>query len=216
MRSNADSPTCSPEHNTTLFAKPHEEDQDFESFLDHIRQQEKDSRFPPGAEVRYAQTRESSQTVSILLTKPPTENDNFRHEYVTLLPDALKDVPFARIALQKSPDAVNLWIGNSKSVTAAHKDNFENIFVQIIGRKHFTLLPPLCQPCMNEQYLKPATYVRQAETFSLRLDEAAEAVPSALWDPDHPERNQTVFSKLARPMRVTLYPGDMMYLPAMW
>lgn len=144
------------------------------------------------------------------------ENDNLRDEYLTLFPDAQKDIPFARIALQKSPDSINLWIGNSHSVTATHKDNFENMFVQIVGRKTFVLLPPLCHPCMNEKQLPPATYVRTDKGFSLYLDEGSEPVPFATWDPDDPETNATPLSSFARPLRVTLEPGDMLYLPAMW
>ena len=54
-----------------------------------------------------------------------------------------------------------------------HKDNYENIYVQILGQKHFVLLPPLCQPCVNEQDLIPALYVRDetcTEDLRLRLD----------------------------------------------
>ncbi|PNY18329.1 Uncharacterized protein TCAP_07565 [Tolypocladium capitatum] len=198
---NADSPTASPEHgNTIVLAKPHEEPQPFDEFLTYVTRQETDPEFPSGSEVRYAQT----------------QNDNLRDEYLTLFPDAQKDIPFARIALQKSPDAVNLWIGNSKSVTAAHKDNFENVFVQVLGRKHFVLLPPLCHSCMNERLLPPATYVRENQGLSLRLDEGAEPIPFATWDPDDPQTNATPLSSHARPLRVTLDPGDMLYLPAMW
>lgn len=145
-----------------------------------------------------------------------SENDNLRDEYVSLFPDAQKDIPFARIALQREPEAVNLWIGNSRSVTAAHKDNFENIYVQIHGRKHFALLPPLCHPCMNEKLLPPATYVRQDSGLSLQLDQVARPVPFATWDPDDPDTNPSALSRFARPLRVTLNPGDMLYLPAMW
>ncbi|KAG5979927.1 hypothetical protein E4U55_004620 [Claviceps digitariae] len=197
---NADAPTFSPGHDATVLSKPHEESQPFEEFLSYVIQQEKSAGSPETTEVRYAQT----------------QNDNFRDEYSCLLPDAQKDIPFARIALQKSPDAVNLWIGNSKSVTAAHKDNFENIFVQIIGRKHFVLLPPYCHPCMNEALLKPATYYRDDQGLSLRLDEDADLVPFATWDPDYPQDSPTPLSRFAKPMRVILNPGDMLYLPAMW
>ncbi|KAG5985801.1 hypothetical protein E4U43_005877, partial [Claviceps pusilla] len=196
---NADAPTFSPEHDATVFSKPHEESQPFEDFLSYLIRQEKSADSPETREVLYAQT----------------QNDNFKDEYSCLLPDAQKDIPFARIALQRSPDAVNLWIGNSKSVTAAHKDNFENIFVQVIGRKHFVLLPPVCHPCMNEALLKPATYNRDGQALSLRLDEGAELVPFATWDPDSPEDSSTPLSRFAKPMRVTLDPGDMLYLPAM-
>ncbi|KAL7918182.1 cupin-like domain-containing protein [Trichoderma austrokoningii] len=125
-------------------------------------------------------------------------------------------IPFARIALEKAPDAINLWIGNSRSTTALHKDNFENIFVQIVGRKHFVLLPPLFHACVNERPILPATYVRQDDGFALRLDSDSQPVPLATWDPDDAERNATPVSALAKPLRVTLNPGDMLYLPAMW
>ena len=44
----------------------------------------------------------------------------------------------------------------------------------------------------------------------------ARVVPFATWDPDSPEENQTPFSYLSRPLRVTLDPGDLLYLPALW
>lgn len=156
--------------------------------------------------------------IATLLTISSLENDNLRDEYVTLFSDVQKDIPFARIALGKDPDAVNLWIGNSKSVTALHKDNYENIYVQILGRKHFVLLPPLSHPCVNEQRLQPATYVRREEDgqLELHMDNHGDAVPFAIWDPDVPDITCTPFSHLSRPLRVTLNPGDMLYLPALW
>lgn len=41
-----------------------------------------------------------------------------------------------------SHDAVNLWIGDERSVSATHKDHFENMYAVISGEKTFTLLPP--------------------------------------------------------------------------
>jgi jumonji domain-containing protein 7 len=82
------------------------------------------------------------------------------------------------------------------------------------------LLPPICHPCVNEQSLTPATYVREDSGTGLKLKEdndgRGEAVPFATWDPDSPERNATAYSSLAKPIRVTLDPGDILYLPAMW
>ncbi|KAM3525527.1 hypothetical protein MY4038_007242 [Beauveria bassiana] len=199
---NADAPTLSSAHDAPLFAKPHEESQPFEEFLDYIISQETDPDFSQSAEVRYAQT----------------QNDNLRQEYQCLFQDAQKDIPFASIALQKPPEAINMWIGNSRSVTATHKDSYENIYVQIRGRKHFVLLSPLHHHCMNEKPLQPATYARGCShgQLSLSLDQDADPVPVVTWDPDHPARNCAPLSPLAQPVRVTLEPGDMLYLPAMW
>ncbi|KUI56804.1 JmjC domain-containing protein 7 [Cytospora mali] len=207
-KGNADSPTRHDENGELVFAKPWEEDQPFPEFLDYVRRQETDVSFPKDSEIRYAQT----------------QNDNLRHEYISLFSQVQRDIPFARIALEKEPEAINMWIGNSHSVTALHKDNYENIYVQIQGQKHFVLLPSHCYPCVNEKLLRPATYVRSDNNDGLRLvmdageegQEKVEPVPFAIWDPDCPDDNATPYSRLAEPMRVTLEPGDMLYLPAMW
>jgi jumonji domain-containing protein 7 len=54
------------------------------------------------------------------------------------------------------------------------------------------------------------------EGLELVLEEGVEPVPFATWDPDRPEVNATPYSRLVQPMRVTLEPGDMLYLPCMW
>jgi jumonji domain-containing protein 7 len=153
------------------------------------------------------------------------ENDNLRNEYQALFEDVPKSVPFARIALERDPDAINFWLGNSRSTTALHKDPYENIYVQVLGQKHFVLLPPVASACVNNQEHPAATY-QVAETSSgvaiesinLQpvLDEPPSTVPFATWDPDMPEQNATAFSSLVTPLSVTLAPGDMLYLPAMW
>lgn len=69
---------------------------------------------------------------------------------------------------------------------------------------------------MNEALLTPATYVRDQASLSIRVDEGSDLVPFVTWDPDDPQTNATSLSQCAQPMRVTLDPGDMLYLPAMW
>jgi jumonji domain-containing protein 7 len=93
-----------------------------------------------------------------------TENDNLRNEYHTLFTDIPPSIPFARIALSSNPqtpttpEAINFWLGNSSSTTCLHKDNYENIYVQVRGQKHFTLLPALGVAGVNEQVVVGATY----------------------------------------------------------
>lgn len=55
MDRNADAPTQM-EDGSLVFAKPHEEDQDFEEFLNYVINQEKNPS-SQGSEIRYAQTR---------------------------------------------------------------------------------------------------------------------------------------------------------------
>lgn len=183
------------------FIKPLQVEEDFAGFLEYVRRQELEGIDGKGEEVKYAQT----------------QNDNLRNEYSPLFADVEKDIAWARIALQKKPDAVNLWIGNSRSVTALHKDNYENIYVQIVGRKHFVLLPPVEAVCVGEREVRAATYKRDGEgRLVVRDDEGGEMVPTATWDPDEPGVRRTGFEGLSRPVRVSLEEGDILYLPALW
>ncbi|KAL1842699.1 hypothetical protein VTJ49DRAFT_4478 [Mycothermus thermophilus] len=220
---NADAPTPYTHSDGTtslVFAKPHEEEQPFSVFLDYLINQEKQQQQQDTpSEVRYAQT----------------QNDNLRHEYSLLYPQVPRTIPWARVALgAHDADAVNLWIGGTRSVTALHRDNYENVYVQIQGQKHFVLLPPACAAAVNEVELRPGRYRRRGrerggngdgmekrneEELKLELElelEDGPSVPFAIWDPDKPDVNATKYSHLARPMRVTLNPGDMLYLPCMW
>lgn len=190
-----------------LFIKPYETTEPFSSVADAIAAQELPLSDGIQEPVRYAQT----------------QNDNLRNEYAALFSDVPKEIPFARIALEKEPDAINFWLGNSRSTTALHKDNYENIYVQILGQKHFVLLPPVEAPCVNEKAVLAATYKpRLDSTDELKLVPHVDVpgqplyTPFCTWDPDEPEKNATRFSSLSQPLRVTLNEGDMLYLPALW
>ncbi|KAL1649117.1 hypothetical protein SLS58_001689 [Diplodia intermedia] len=211
-----------------IFVEPFEREELFSDVVDKVRAQE---ACPDADVIRYAQT----------------QNDNLRNEYSTLFADVPRDIPFARIALQQGgtgPDAVNFWLGSSRSTTSLHKDNYENIYVQVLGRKHFTLLPPVEAACVNERPVPAARYVPKKRKGKKRRDDDEEegeeggeveqleeadlrdlsvemahpprTVNWALWDPDQPDVRPTAFSALSQPVRVTLEPGDMLYLPAMW
>ncbi|TID18507.1 Clavaminate synthase-like protein [Venturia nashicola] len=206
-----------------LFVKPHETSAPFSAVLSKIQSQEINPSTYKG-HTHYLQT----------------QNDNLRNEYATLfstskIPDS---IPFARIALQKPPEAINFWLGNSKSVTALHKDPYENIYVQVLGKKHFVLLPPVEAPVVGEKWVRSGTYVPSPSsppssppspsstphpvdlnseyTLAPTPDIPPHTLPFATYDPDSPLDTATPFSHLSKPLRVTLEPGDMLYLPALW
>jgi jumonji domain-containing protein 7 len=207
---NADSILHLPD-SRALFVKPFEAALPFSTAQSNIRNQE------------LAQTWDDSTYYL------QTQNDNLRGEYATLFKDVPASISWARIALENDPDAINFWLGNSASTTALHKDNYENVYVQVLGKKHFVLLPPVEAPCVNERAVLAATYahdglpgatLHKKEDMLVMIDGAEvgeEAyVPFATWDPDRPEEHTTPFSQYSQPLRVTLEEGDMLYLPALW
>jgi len=56
-------------------------------------------------------------------------------------------------------------------VTALHRDNYENIYCQVIGNKHFVLLPPIEAPCVNERILPCATYESHVQRESHQVSQ---------------------------------------------
>jgi len=209
---NADSPLMT--EDGMIFVKPYEAEEAFHKVLTAVQAREMEKSLADiKGPVCYAQT----------------QNDNLRNEYGSLFTDVPTSIPFARIALQKEPDAINFWMGNSHSTTALHRDPYENVYVQVLGQKHFTLLPPVEAPCVNEKSLPAATYAPVDRSLQCeqgsdelnvllepKLDEPSSSIPFATWDPDYPDLRATQFSPLSRPYRVTLEPGDMLYLPALW
>lgn len=146
------------------------------------------------------------------------EDNNLHGEFSPLLPDVPAFIPFATEAFGHGPDAANVWIGNDRSVSALHKDNYENLYFQVSGRKNFVLISPLEVACVEERTLPAATYQPDGEGgFKIVPDEPKSEVQC--WptvDPDRPREKAGAWWKYCRPLRVSLEPGDMMYLPAMW
>ena len=136
--------------------------------------------------------------------------------------DVPDDIEFARIALEKEADAINMWIGNERSQTSLHKDNYENIYVQVRGQKHFVLLPPVEMPCVNERLLPRARYRPSNELdenveneLKIETSEDSEMLPVPTWEPGEVDARATAYSHLSVPLRSTLNEGDMLFLPAM-
>ncbi|KAL7282542.1 hypothetical protein ACG7TL_004013 [Trametes sanguinea] len=141
-------------------------------------------------------------------SEDPSEFEPLR-EYIP------SEIPWCSDALgtDRNPDAVNLWIGDEKSVTSIHSgassshvfrliasilisltniDPYENIYTVLRGSKQFTLLPPTEGWCLK------------AETPLVRW--------SSVTDPTDPR----ALPAEAHPIHITVNAGETLYLPAGW
>jgi hypothetical protein len=91
----------------------------------------------------------------------------------------------------------NMWFGR-KSVTPLHHDLDENFFAQIYGKKEFTIFPPTDTANV---YPFPITAVR-SHMSQVTLDA--------------PDVDKYPRLRQATPLRFTLNPGELLFLPAFW
>ncbi|XP_037068830.1 bifunctional peptidase and (3S)-lysyl hydroxylase JMJD7-like [Pollicipes pollicipes] len=80
------------------------------------------------------------------------QNSNLTDELPELLNGVPSDISWMSEALDKSPDAVNFWMGDGRAVTSLHKDHYENIYCVVRGHKDVTLLPPASHGCVAVNY----------------------------------------------------------------
>eukprot|EP01134_Creolimax_fragrantissima_P006338 CFRG6338T1 len=147
-----------------------------------------------------------------------TQNDNLSSEFKNLSMDIEPDIDWATKALGKAPDAVNLWIGTDLSTSSLHKDHYENLYVVVQGEKHFTLLPPTDVPYLHTKRYPTAKYKWNEDTsmWSIQPQPEHSAVPWIPVDPNAPDLDRFPQFGHASPVRCTVRPGEMLYLPAMW
>ena len=99
---------------------------------------------------------------------------------------------YATRSAVKRTDAL-LWIGAGRPVTHAHYDTSHNVFVQVVGRKHFVLWPPSSLTSTLTLYPSRHSLHRQSSLRAPAEEAAAEVA-----------------------LRVTLGPGDALYVPPYW
>eukprot|EP00903_Cladosiphon_okamuranus_P016617 g15329.t1 len=197
---------------TAVFVKPEERMMKFETFLDMLLGEGgNDNPFVSGA------SKGGGQGVPYL----SHQNDSLRQEFPGLMEDVEPFLALAGEAFGNEPDAVNLWIGDDRSVSAVHKDHYENMYCVVRGEKLFTLLPPSDVLFLYEQDYASGTYrQRRGKTgelggFEVELDRGA-TVPWIPVDPACPDLEKYPLFRYASPVQCRVGPGDILYLPALW
>ncbi|XP_026320087.1 uncharacterized protein LOC113230391 [Hyposmocoma kahamanoa] len=149
------------------------------------------------------------------------QNSNLTEDFGELLNDVEMDVPFASIAFNKKPDAVNFWMGDERAVTSMHKDPYENIYCVIDGYKDFILIPPTDLPFVPYKKYPKAEFLLKGPSWEIvRLEQGDEFLPSTLpWisvDPVNPDYTKYPQFKRAHKYHIRLNKGDCLYLPSLW
>mmetsp|Transcript_1861 Transcript_1861/g.3360 ORF Transcript_1861/g.3360 Transcript_1861/m.3360 type:complete len:373 (-) Transcript_1861:71-1189(-) len=159
------------------------------------------------------------------------QNDCLRTELQPLMKLFPSTIPFAQEAFNTQPEAVNIWIGNEKSVSSIHKDHYENIMCVTCGEKEFTICPPLDAMFFKESCFPTGTFSRDTinngqwtvevdSTTTTRWIESFHVNKLMSTTPCEKERNEYLnqypLLKYIHPMKVSIKAGDMFYLPSLW
>ncbi|QRV87364.1 phospholipase [Ceratobasidium sp. AG-Ba] len=191
---------CTLPDGVRCFAEPHTELLTMGELLNAINISEQDS----SSEVRYLQ----SQNGNMYTATDFEPGSGSASELAPLLSDVPREVSWASEALDRTPDAVNIWIGGSRSVTSIHSDPYENIYTVVRGAKHFILLPPTEGHTLHEQRVPHARYIRPSPDSALQL-ELLNPPSTVRWASADPGNNEHA-------LRVTVQKGESLYLPAGW
>lgn len=161
-----------------------------------------------------------SQTDDVLYYS--AQNDCLRTELPSLAA-RFADPPLTRNLLealayrriQPCPAAINIWIGDSRSVTTAHRDRaFDNFYLVLHGHKTFYLLPPLAPAWLSSTECIQATWTKTVHDGWTLSDDTPRT--KVFWlDADLKESTGVTHAPLS-PLVVHLDPGDLLWLPAGW
>ncbi|KAF9009048.1 cupin-like domain-containing protein [Cyathus striatus] len=189
------------------FTEPHVEKMTMSNFLGKLSEDSGES----GNDIYYLQSQNGN-----LYSNDYFQNIDSESEFQPLRNDVPAHIPWCTEALGRTPDAVNIWIGDAKSITSVHSDPYENIYSVVRGAKHFTLFPPTEALYLKERLYPHATYRRSSPGTPLRLIPSASDIPAVRWtsilDPDAPN---AVPDEVQR-IHITIYPGEALYLPVGW
>ena len=151
------------------------------------------------------------------------QNDCLRQEFPCLKEDVdVRGLLFANEVFGDETDleAVNLWIGDERSISSVHKDPFENIYCVVRGTKTFVLLPPTDIRFMDEKAYPSAYYKRRADVGNgSHFDVVVEPGVIVPWidvDPGAPDLAQCPQLIHASPLHVEVSAGETLFLPALW
>lgn len=160
------------------------------------------------------------------------QNDCLRCELPELMDYFPPSIPFVDEALDLKPDAINLWIGNERSVSSMHKDHYENIMGVALGEKIFTVCPPSDALYLRESDISSGSFQKdsngkwivvkdiiqddQGQKVRWMESNVEKLLPPSSSDEINKCIEHNPLLKYAHPMRIRVSEGDLLYLPSLW
>ena len=146
------------------------------------------------------------------------QNDSLREEFACLGQDIdIDGLPFlSKVFDKEALSAINLWIGDHRSVSSVHKDPFDNIYCVVKGTKTFTLLPPTDVRFLYEKAFPIGSYHLQTNSSKWQVRKEKGVVPWCQVDPAIPDLTRFPKFRHASPLHVEVKAGETLFLPALW
>ena len=136
-------------------------------------------------------------------------------DFAPLAADVPRSLPLGDAAFGAPPDAVNLWLGNSRASSSFHFDHYENLYAVVVGEKRFTLLPPCDSRLLRCRRTRVGRFERDGDgAWRVALEEPPRRVSWATVDPHGGDGEGS--SAVAPFVEVTVRAGEILYLPALW
>jgi len=115
------------------------------------------------------------------------------------IPELEVDVREPSFSLPLSPNSIHMWMGCGGQLTPIHPDPFENLMGVVSGEKDFLIFHP-----GDREYLYPIQKPK-SPVLSSRID-----------DFENVDLDKFPLFPKARPFRIRVKSGEMLYLPAYW
>ena len=204
------------------FVEPYTTSVPFSAFMDALQNTALIPNHSSQHPILYLQ----SQNDNLRLPPTPTNDLSPLYPYV-------QEPSFASEFFAQPPEAVNIWIGDERSVTSLHRDSsYSNLYTVIRGSKKFTIFAPIEEPLLYERECLHATYkLRGAEDsagsangllpsssdLEFQSTDPPVRVPWASVNPLSPvDENPHPLFRYARPLVAQLGRGDTLYMPPGW
>lgn len=163
---------------------------------------------------------ENAEIISKHVPYYSAQDGNLLRDVPELLDDLDEEaMSFAKIAFGAEASAVNIWVGDGRSLTTMHADPFENLYLVVAGTKVFELRPPCDEAILPKPYLRRVQWVPDVEKEGGEVHPLKDFPGWRLEVQD--EKTAWVDEDVVDPkwgvcVEVELHAGDLLYLPGLW